>query len=152
MLLIYTNAICSAEKVALSAMSGLFPPNDCPTNIDTVIPIPIKGIKESMLIFKAIFEAANSGVPSLPMSRMKIEKAAMSRENWIPFGIPNLISLKNNSLSKRYPEIVLNLALFFPERAIYKSIIKLHSSDMIVASPAPPIPISGNPSFPKISI
>ena len=117
MLPIYTNAICSAEKVALFAMSGLFPPNDCPTNIDTVIPIPSIGMKESMLIFKAIFEAANSGVPSLPISRIKIEKAAISRKNWMPFGIPNFISLENNSLSKWYPEIVLNLTLFFPERA-----------------------------------
>ena len=105
-----------------------------------------------MLTFKAMFEAANSGVPSLPISRIKIEKAAMSRKNWMPFGIPYLISLRNNGLSKRQPEIVLNLALFSPEKAIYKRISKLNISDMIVANPAPPIPISGNPSFPKISM
>ena len=68
-------------------------------------------------MLNAMFEAANSVSPSLPISNMKAEKAAISRKNWTPLGNPYLISLLKRFSSNFQPDIVLYFELFSLEKA-----------------------------------
>ena len=72
--------IWNPEYTLYSAISGLFLPRCWPTSTEIAIPVPIIGIKASVLMFNAMFVAARFIVPSLPINRRFSESKSSNQD------------------------------------------------------------------------
>ena len=134
-----------ADRTLARASRGSFFPSAWPTSTDTVMPMPIIGMKAIVFTLNARFVAASSLRPSLPTRRMNPVNPTMSMKNWMPLGSPKRISAQKAFRSGRQFSVLYRARRRPPKTRNEYETSCTHPA-MTLAHPAPRIPISGNPA------